>query len=77
MSEVLRQLLDFGLIARAGRTSGQVGPSAQLLRGQRQHPGVVIGVDVGYEWVRVVSADLSGKVIARADERARRRRRAS
>lgn len=73
VSEVLRQLLDYGLIARAGRTSGQVGPSAQLYE-VSSASGVVIGVDVGYEWVRVVSADLSGKVIARADERARRRR---
>jgi len=73
VSEVLRQLLDFGLIARAGRTSGQVGPSAQLYEVSGAS-GVVIGVDVGYEWVRVVSADLSGKVVARADERARRRR---
>ena len=73
VSEVLRQLLDFGLIARAGRTSGQVGPSAQLYE-VNGASGVVIGIDVGYEWVRVVSADLSGSVIARADERARRRR---
>jgi predicted NBD/HSP70 family sugar kinase len=73
VSEVLRQLLDFGLIARAGRTSGQVGPSAQLYEVSGAS-GLVIGVDVGYEWVRVVSADLSGKVVARADERARRRR---
>ena len=73
VSEVLRQLLDFGLIARAGRTSGQVGPAHSCTRSAAAS-GVVIGVDVGYEWVRVVSADLSGKVIARADERARRRR---
>ena len=73
VSEVLRQLLEYGLIARAGRTSGQVGPSAQLYE-VNSASGVVIGVDVGYEWVRVVSADLSGKVIARADERARHRR---
>jgi predicted NBD/HSP70 family sugar kinase len=73
VSEVLRQLLDFGLIARAGRTTGQVGPSAQLYEVSGES-GVVLGVDVGYEWVRVVASDLSGKVIARADERARRRR---
>ena len=73
VSEVLRQLLEFGLIARAGRTSGQVGPSAQLYEVSGTS-GVVIGVDVGYEWVRVIAADLSGKVLARADERAKRRR---
>src|SRR3954467_7142366 len=72
VSEVLRQLLDNDLIARAGRTSGQVGPSAQLYE-VSSTSGVVIGIDVGYEWLRVVAADLSGKVIARADERARRR----
>src|SRR3954468_17917721 len=59
VSEVLRQLLDNDLIARAGRTTGQVGPSAQLYEVSGES-GVVIGVDVGYEWVRVVSSDLSG-----------------
>jgi predicted NBD/HSP70 family sugar kinase len=72
VSEVLRQLLDYNLITRAGRTSGQVGPSAQLYE-VSSTSGVVIGIDVGYEWLRVVAADLSGKVVARADERARRR----
>jgi predicted NBD/HSP70 family sugar kinase len=72
VSEVLRQLIDYGLIVKAGRTSGQVGPSAQLYEVSGAS-GVVLGIDIGYEWVRVVSADLSGKIIARADERARRR----
>src|SRR3954471_9834350 len=72
VSEVLRQLLDNDLIARAGRTSGQVGPSAQLYE-VSSTSGVVLGIDVGYEWLRVVAADPSGKVVARADERARRR----
>ena len=72
VSEVLRQLVEYGLVVKAGRTSGQVGPSAQLYEVSGAS-GVVIGIDIGYEWVRVVSADLAGKIIARADERAKRR----
>src|ERR1043165_785676 len=64
VSEVLRQLLDYGLIARAGRTSGQVGPSAQLYE-VSSASGVGIGADVGYEWERVVAAALSGKAAPR------------
>jgi hypothetical protein len=60
--EVLRQLLDYGLIARAGRTSGQVGPSAQLYE-VSSASGVVIGIDVGYEWVRVPVV-LGGSILA-------------
>jgi predicted NBD/HSP70 family sugar kinase len=72
VSEVLRQLLDLGLIGKVGRTRGQVGPSAQLYD---VDPGCgwVLAIDVGQQWVRAVAADLSGKVIGRADERARRR----
>jgi predicted NBD/HSP70 family sugar kinase len=72
VSEVVRQLVERGLVAKAGRTSGRVGPSAQLYE-VSSTSGVVLGIDIGYEWVRVVSADLSGKVIARAEERAKRR----
>jgi predicted NBD/HSP70 family sugar kinase len=72
VSEVVRDLLEVGLITKVGRTTGQVGPSAQLYDVNPQC-GWVLGVDVGHEFVRVVAADLSGKVIARADERASRR----
>jgi predicted NBD/HSP70 family sugar kinase len=72
VSQVVRQLLDVGLLTKVGRTAGQVGPTAQLY-GVNPKCGYVIGVDVGHEFVRVVAADLSGKVISRADERAVRR----
>ena len=72
VSEVLRQLLDVGLISKVGRTRGQVGPSAQLYAVDPSC-GWVLAIDVGQQWMRVVAADLSGKVVARADERARKR----
>src|SRR4051794_41100582 len=72
VSEVLRQLLDLGLVSKVGRTQGQVGPSAQLYDVD-PNCGSVLAIDVGREWIRVVAADLAGKVIARADERAARR----
>jgi predicted NBD/HSP70 family sugar kinase len=72
VSEVLRQLLELGLIRRVGRTRGQVGPSSQLY-GVDPQSARVLGIDVGRHWLRVVAADLSGKVITRLDERVRRR----
>lgn len=72
VSEVLRQLVELGLVTKVGRTRGQVGPSAQLYD-VNPECGWVLGIDIGREWVRVVAADLSGRAIARADERARRR----
>jgi predicted NBD/HSP70 family sugar kinase len=72
VSEVLRQLLELGLVTKVGRTSGQVGPSAQLYD-VNPECGSVLGIDVGQQWLRVVASDLSGNTIARADERTRRR----
>jgi predicted NBD/HSP70 family sugar kinase len=73
VSEVLRQLLELGLIRKVGRTTGQIGPSAQLY-GVDQRAGWVLAVDVGQLWIRAVAADLSGKVIAKADERTKSQR---
>jgi predicted NBD/HSP70 family sugar kinase len=72
VSEVLRQLHELGLVSKVGRTQGQVGPSAQLYDVDPKC-GSVLAIDVGREWLRVVAADLAGKVIARADEHATRR----
>jgi predicted NBD/HSP70 family sugar kinase len=73
VSEVVRQLLELGLIRKVGRTTGQIGPSAQLY-GVDQRAGWVLAVDVGQLWIRAVAADLSGKVIAKADERTKSQR---
>jgi predicted NBD/HSP70 family sugar kinase len=73
VSEVLRQLLELGLIKKVGRTTGQIGPSAQLY-GVDQRAGWVLAVDVGQLWIRAVAADLSGQVIAKADERTKSQR---
>jgi predicted NBD/HSP70 family sugar kinase len=73
VSEVLRQLLELGLIRKVGRTTGQIGPSAQLY-GVDQRAGWVLAVDVGEVWIRAVAADLSGQVIAKADERTKSQR---
>src|ERR1700687_898514 len=72
VSKVLRQRCDLGLISKMGRPRAQVRHSAQLYAVDPSC-GWVLAIDVGHQWVRVVAADLSGKVIARADERAKKR----
>ena len=72
VSEILRQLVGLGLVSKVGRSQGRVGPSAQLYAVDPSC-GFMLAIDVGQQWLRVVAADLSGAVIARADERPRRR----
>jgi predicted NBD/HSP70 family sugar kinase len=72
VSEVLQQLLGFGLIRKLGRTSGQAGPTAQLYD-VNPHCGWVLSVDVGRQWMRIAAVDLTGKEIVREDERLRGR----
>ncbi|MGI5499719.1 ROK family transcriptional regulator [Lentzea sp. CA-135723] len=71
-SEVVTGLLAAGLIREAGSTSGTQGPKAVLYE-VNDSAAHVIGIDLGRRWVRAAVADLSGRIIARHDERARLR----
>jgi predicted NBD/HSP70 family sugar kinase len=70
VSLALRTLADARLVRDAGRTSGGKGPTATLFE-LNPKAGWVVGVDVGRDRVRAAIADLSGRIVARRDERAR------
>ena len=70
VSQALVTLLDAGLVRDAGRTSGGKGPTAVLYELNPQ-AGWVVGIDVGRDWVRAAIADVTGRFVARRDERAR------
>jgi predicted NBD/HSP70 family sugar kinase len=72
VSDVIGQLVDGGMVARAGRTTGRVGPSARLYEVDPR-AGWVVAVDVGRERVRVAVADLRGEVVGRVTEPTARR----
>jgi predicted NBD/HSP70 family sugar kinase len=74
VGQALANLERAGLIRAAGQRTGERGRSA-LLYELDPAAGHVVGVDVGRAWVRVAVADLSGRVLARRDERARARSR--
>lgn len=69
---VIGQLVDAGMVAKAGRTAGRVGPTARLYEVDPR-AGWVVGVDVGRERLRVAVADLRGDVVARVTEQTARR----
>ena len=61
-----------GSCGRSGRESGRKGPGAVLYE-LNPESGWVVGLDVGRNWVRVALADITGRVVARRDERTRAR----
>ncbi|MGH3075633.1 MAG: ROK family protein, partial [Gaiellales bacterium] len=72
VSQALTGLLDSRLVREVGRESGRKGPGAVLFE-LNPESGWVVGLDVGRNWVRVALADITGRVVARRDERTRAR----
>jgi predicted NBD/HSP70 family sugar kinase len=70
VSQALAVLERAGLVREAGRSSGSKGPTAVLYE-LNPSAGHVVGVDVGRERVRAAVADLTGTVLARADQKSR------
>ena len=70
VSQALAGLENAGLVLEAGRSSGGKGPTAVLYE-LNPRAGWVVGIDVGRDWVRAAIADVSGRFVARRDERAR------
>lgn len=70
VSLALSGLLTSRLVREVGRSRGDRGPSA-LLYEVNPAAGWVVGIDVGRKWVRAAIADISGRIVARRDERAR------
>ena len=70
VSLALSGLLRAKLVLEVGRSHGDRGPSAVLYE-VNPSAGWVVGIDVGRKWVRAAIADISGKIVARRDERAR------
>ena len=70
VSQALTGLEGAGLVHEAGRSSGGKGPTAVLYE-LNPRAGWVVGIDVGRNWVRAAIADVSGRFVARRDERAR------
>jgi predicted NBD/HSP70 family sugar kinase len=70
VSLALAGLLGARLVRAVGRSRGDRGPSA-ILYELNPTAGWVVGIDVGRKWVRAAIADISGKIVARRDERAR------
>jgi len=69
VSLALGSLVDAGLVHEVGRASGGKGPSAVLYELNPQ-AGWVVGIDVGAHWLRAAVADITGRIVARLDERA-------
>jgi predicted NBD/HSP70 family sugar kinase len=59
-----------GLVRIAGQRTGMPGRSARLYE-IRPDAGLVLGLDIGHEYVRGAIADLSGEIRARSSVRAR------
>jgi predicted NBD/HSP70 family sugar kinase len=72
VSLALARLEQAGLVREVGRTSGGKGASA-LLYDLNPRAGWVLGIDVGRGWVRCALSDISGRPVARRDERAQAR----
>jgi predicted NBD/HSP70 family sugar kinase len=69
VSLALGSLVDAGLVHEVGRATGGKGPSAVLYELNPQ-AGWVVGIDVGAHWLRSAVADITGRIVARLDERA-------
>jgi predicted NBD/HSP70 family sugar kinase len=72
VSLALGSLVEAGLVHEVGRATGGKGPSAVLYE-LNPESGWVVGIDVGAHWVRAALADITGRIAARRDQRARSR----
>ena len=72
VSQALANLESAGLVRRVGPASPGLGRTAMLYEIDPT-AGHVVGIDVGRAWIRVAAADLSGRIVARRDERNRAR----
>ena len=72
VSQALANLEGAGLVRRVGPASPSLGRTAMLYEIDPT-AGHVVGIDVGRAWIRVAAADLSGRIVARRDERNRAR----
>jgi predicted NBD/HSP70 family sugar kinase len=71
VSQALVGLADAGLVLETGRSTGRKGPGAALYA-LNPRSGFVVGLDVGRNWVRAALADITGRFVARAQERTER-----
>jgi predicted NBD/HSP70 family sugar kinase len=72
VSQALTNLESAGLVRRVGPASPSLGRTAMLYEVDPT-AGHVVGIDIGRAWIRVAAADLSGRIVARRDERNRAR----
>jgi predicted NBD/HSP70 family sugar kinase len=72
VSQALANLEAAGLVRALGPATPARGRTA-LLYEFDPTAGFVVGVDIGRAWIRIAAADLSGKIVARRDERNRAR----
>jgi predicted NBD/HSP70 family sugar kinase len=72
VSQALANLEGAGLVRPVGPATPSPGRTAMLYEVDPT-AGYVVGIDIGRSWIRVVAADLSGRIVARSDERNRER----
>lgn len=68
VSAALSGLEQSGLVQLVGSLSGRPGPTTAIYD-VNVRAGVVAGIDIGREWIRLAIADLRGEFIARRDVR--------
>ncbi len=71
VSQALVGLAGAGLVLETGRSTGRKGPGAALYA-LNPRSGFVVGLDVGRNWVRAALADITGRFVARTQERTER-----
>lgn len=71
VSQALVGLSGAGLVMETGRSTGRKGPGAALYA-LNPRSGFVVGLDVGRNWVRAALADITGRFVARTQERTER-----
>jgi predicted NBD/HSP70 family sugar kinase len=72
VSQALANLEGAGLVRPVGPAMPSPGRTAMLYEVDPT-AGYVVGIDIGRSWIRVAAADLSGRIVARSDERNRER----
>ena len=72
VSQALANLESVGLVRPVGPASPSLGRTAMLYEVDPT-AGYVLGIDIGRAWIHVAAADLSGRIVARRDERNRAR----
>src|SRR3954451_1960644 len=70
VSQALANLETAGLVRALGPATQAIGRTA-LLYEFDPTAGFVVGVDIGRGGIRIAAADLSGKIVARRDDRNR------